>query len=66
MNVFKSPNPNSIYLRYLMELKNKIIEPLTKIFNKSLRGGVVPDGFKLANVTYIYQQSTNLTTEKRH
>lgn len=40
---------------------NKIIEPLTMIFNQSLRTRVIQDDVKLTNVTPIFKKATNLT-----
>ncbi|MEJ1857794.1 reverse transcriptase family protein, partial [Escherichia coli] len=40
----------------LRELQAQILQPLTKIFNHSVRLGKVPEDWKLANVTPIYKK----------
>lgn len=51
MKVFRYFDPDSIYPCHLKELKNKIIEPLTAIYNIS--DGAVPHDFQTVNVTYL-------------
>ena len=56
MNVNKSPGPDQISPRILKEAKNEIVKPLTILFNLSLRTGIVPNDWKLANVTPIFKK----------
>ena len=39
---------------------DEIAEPLTEIFNKSISEGVVPQDWKIANVTPIFEKGTKL------
>ena len=52
----KAPGPDKIYARILKELGNEIVPILTKLFNKSLNEGIVPDAWKTANVIPIYKK----------
>ena len=52
----KSTGPDDLSPRFLKELRTQIIQPLTKIFNHSVRLGKVPQDWKLANVTPIYKK----------
>jgi len=42
----------------LKEVADEIAEPLTEIFNKSVSEGVVPQDWKIANVTPIFKKGT--------
>ena len=53
-----SPGPDTISSRVLKEAKNEFIKPLTEIFNKSLQLGILPDDWKLANVTPIFKKGS--------
>ena len=52
----KSPGPDNIYARLIKETKNIIISPLSLIFNESIKSGVIPEDWKLANVTPIFKK----------
>lgn len=56
INNNKTPGPDDIYPRELKELKNALINPLSKVFNDSLSTGKVPADFKIANVTPIFKK----------
>ena len=56
MNCSKSPGPDLIHPRHLRELGAELVTSLCKIFNKSLSEGVVPEEFKLANITPIFKK----------
>ena len=56
MNNNKAPGPDGIYTRHIKELKEQIVEILTKIFNKSMSDSEIPEDFKLANVTAIFKK----------
>ncbi|XP_072027690.1 uncharacterized protein [Amphiura filiformis] len=47
----KSPGPDGLHPRVLREACEEILEPLAVIFNKSMEKGVVPDRWKIAEVT---------------
>ena len=49
---------DNIYLRVLRELADVIARPLSIIFEKSWRTGDVPEDWRKANVTPIYQKSS--------
>jgi hypothetical protein len=51
-----APGPDGIGSMFLKELADQIAEPLTKIFNKSLASGDVPDDWRDAHVTPIYKK----------
>ncbi|KAF2355543.1 Reverse transcriptase domain [Trinorchestia longiramus] len=54
LNPCKSTGPDGLGPRIL---KAEVIsEPLTNVFNRSLETGIVPDDWKLANVTPIFQK----------
>lgn len=52
----KSPGPDGFYPAHLKNLKDILVKPLTKLFNKSLQEGIVPHDFKLANITPIFKK----------
>ena len=56
INNNKTPGPDNIYPRELKELKNVLINPLSKVFNDSLSTGKVPADFKIANITPIFKK----------
>lgn len=56
MNINKSPGPDMFYPRILKIVKDEVAEALTLIFNKSLDQGVVPDDWKIANITPIFKK----------
>jgi len=47
----KAPGDDGITPKFLKEVADKIAEPLTEIFNKSVSEAVVPQDWKTANVT---------------
>lgn len=51
----KSPGVDEINSTYLLEIKELIAEPLKKLFNKSIEMGIVPEDWKLANVTPLFK-----------
>ena len=56
LNPYKAGGPDKIPARVLHECANSIAPFLTKIFQKSLDSGVVPDDWKKANVTAIFKK----------
>ena len=51
LDVRKSVGPDGISARFLKEIAGVIVNPVTKLFNKSLQSGVFPDEWKRCNVT---------------
>jgi hypothetical protein len=56
LNSSKSPGPDAMHPRVLRELGSTISKPLAIIMTKSLEEGVLPHGWKTANVTPIYKK----------
>ncbi|KAF2349873.1 hypothetical protein FHG87_019370 [Trinorchestia longiramus] len=56
LNPYKSTGPDGLGPWILKETAEVISEPLTKIFNRSLEIGMVPDDWKHANVTPIFKK----------
>ncbi len=52
----KSTGPDALSPRLLKELKEYILKPLTDIYNLSLQQNKVPEDWKQANVTPIYEK----------
>ena len=66
LNNNKTPGPDELYPRELKELKDVIRHPLKQILNESLKTGVVPNDFKIANVTPIFKKGDkNLSSNYR-
>ena len=53
----KSPGPDDIHPRIIKALREELLEPLYILFTSSLHEGVVPDDWKIANVTAIFKNS---------
>ena len=60
MKIFRSPGPDKLHPRVLRELAEVICKPLAIIFHASIQLGVIPDDWKLANITAIYSDSSQL------
>jgi len=56
----KAPGDDGITPKFLKEVADEIVEPLTEIFNKSVSEGVVPQDWKIANVTPIFKKGIKL------
>jgi len=56
----KAPGDDGITSKFLKEVVDEIAEPLTDIFNKSTSEGVVPQDWKIANITPIFNKGTKL------
>ena len=56
LNPYKSPGPDGFLPRVLREVSRQVAPHLTIVFNKSLESGVIPEDWKLANVTPIYKK----------
>ena len=51
----KSIGPNGISARFLREVAAEVVDPLTMLYNKSLKTGVFPDDWKRCNVTPVHK-----------
>ena len=60
LKIFRSPGPDKLHPRVLRELAEVICKPLAIIFHASIQLGVIPDDSKLANITAIYSDSSQL------
>ena len=58
INVNKAKGPNGIPGRLLKECAKEISSSLAKLFNKSLRVGMVPKDWKLANIIPLFKNGT--------
>ena len=56
LNVHKAPSPDGLNARVLKECSNEISPILALIFNKSLARGDVPDEWRQANVSLVFQK----------
>ena len=66
LNPNKSPGPDGMHPRVLLELTDVISEPLATIMQKSLEEGRLPQDWKDAHVTPIFKKGKkNLTTNYR-
>ena len=55
LDIRKSVGPDGLSARFLKEVAEQIVTPLTKIYNKSLESGVVPQDWKCSNVTPVHK-----------
>lgn len=51
----KSMGPDGISARFLKEVAAEVVDPLTMLYNKSLKTGVFPDDWKRCNVTPVHK-----------
>ena len=54
----KAPGDDGLVTKFLKEVVNSIATPLQMIFSKSLATGVVPEDWKIANVTPIFRKGS--------
>ena len=52
----KSPGPDSLHPRVLKEVATEIVDALVIIFQNSLDSGVVPEDWRVANVTPLFKK----------
>jgi hypothetical protein len=55
MKTAKSSGYDKISVKLLQASGSTIVEPLTNIFNQSLKTGIFPDDWKIAKVTPIHK-----------
>ena len=51
LDVTKSTGPDKLSAYFLREVAIVIAEPLTKLYNESLRSGIVPTEWKQSHIT---------------
>ena len=56
LKVGKSPGPDEIHPKFLYELRNELVRPLTKLFTLSLNSGIIPQEWKDAVVTPLFKK----------
>ena len=56
LRVDKSPGADALSPRYLREIRNEICQEVLAIWSMSLRDGVVPEDWKMANVCPIFKK----------
>ena len=56
LNVSKSPGPDNLHPRVLKEIVNEICQPLTILFNASIKLSTIPQEWKLADITAVYKK----------
>ena len=54
----KAAGADDLPSRLLSQIQEEVFHPLTALFQKSLQSGVVPQDWKLANVTPIYKKGS--------
>lgn len=59
INVTKSPGPDEIHPRILHEARSVVATPLKIIFDASINQGMVPQDWKIANITAIHKKDLN-------
>ena len=52
----KSPGPDGLHPRVLKEVATEIVDALVIIFLNSLYSGVVPEDWRVANVTPLFKK----------
>ena len=58
LDVSKAQGPDKVPSKVLKELASELSMPLTKLFNKTLEHGVLPDDWKKADVVAIFKKGT--------
>ena len=62
LNISKAAGPDGIHSKILFELHNKVKNPLSIVFRKSLEEGVLPNDWKHANVKLIHKKGSKKTS----
>jgi hypothetical protein len=56
LNISKSPGPDGIHPRVLTEVSMSLCTPLARIFETSIKTGLLPEDWKCANITAIFKK----------
>ena len=59
LNINKSEGPDLIHPRVIYEIRHQITHPLTMLFNRSLEKKQIPDIWKCANISPIYNKNSS-------
>ena len=62
LNISKAAGPDGIHSKILFELRNEVKNPLSIVFRKSLKEGVLPNDWKHANLKPIYKKGRKKTS----
>ena len=60
LNPKKAVGPFSIPIPILKSIKHLVAEPLKHIFNISFSSGIVPESFKVANITPVFKKGSQI------
>lgn len=63
LKINKSVGPDNIHPKLLLELKLTLAKPLAKLFQLSLNTGVVPEDWRIANVTPLFKKGSRCETK---
>ena len=58
LNPEKSPGPDEVHPKVLSECKHELCNPLSIVFNQSLKEGAIPNDWKLAIVTPLFKKGS--------
>lgn len=58
LNVSKSCGPDDFHPMFLKECANELYVPITRLFQKSIAEGAIPDEWRKANVTCIFKKGS--------
>ena len=55
LDVSKATGPDGLSARFLKEISSEIAEPLTTLYNESLRTGIIPLEWKRSHITPVHK-----------
>ena len=55
LDTTKATGPDGLSARFLKEVSNVIVEPLTVLYNESLQTGVIPLEWKKSHITLVHK-----------
>jgi hypothetical protein len=63
MKINKSPGIDDLSSTFLIKIKDVIVKPLTRIFQRSFESGLVPEDWKSANITPLFKKGSKAKVE---
>ena len=63
LNLSKAAGPDGLHCKLLYELRDFLFEPLARFFNRSLQDCEVPDQWRQAHVSPIFQKGDKKQAE---